>query len=155
MHIPEDIYHVVKQTMPIPCVDLVVLDRIGRVLLVKRANHPASGQWWFPGGRVHFLETRQAAALRKLREECNLNARAVTELGSLDVIFAGTRAEPPSHAIATLFLAQVEDATSLKLDRQSNAAEWRAPQAWLAETLDPYVAAALCRIPAHEIGAKA
>lgn len=154
MHIPEDIYRVVKRTMPIPCVDIVVLDRVGRVLLVKRANHPASDQWWFPGGRVHFLEARQATALRKLREECNLNATAVTELASLDVIIAGIGAEPPSHGITTLFLVQVEDVTSLRLDRQSNAAEWRTPRDWLAETLHPFVAAALLRIPEHEIGAK-
>jgi colanic acid biosynthesis protein WcaH len=155
MLIPEDIYRVVKQTMPIPCVDLVVLNRAGHVLLLKRANHPARGQWWFPGGRVHFLEDRQAAALRKLREECNLDAKAMTELGSFDLIMAGSGEEPPSHGITTVFLMQVEDATTLRLDLQSTAADWRVPHAWQAETLHPFVAGALRRVPAHETGVPA
>ena len=66
MLIPEDIYRLVKQAMPIPCVDLIVIDKLGRALLVKRANYPALGEWWFPGGRVHFLETRHGAVKRKL-----------------------------------------------------------------------------------------
>ena len=137
----------VKETMPVPCVDLVVLDPIGRALLVKRVNHPAIGQWWFPGGRVHFLESREAAAARKLAEECNLVAVALTDLGSFDLIISGAELALPSHAITTLFLVRVVDTTNLRLDQQGSAAEWRAPQAWLGETLHPFVAGALRSIP--------
>ena len=150
MFIPEDIYRVVRQSMPIPCVDLVILDQSGRVLLLKRANYPAQGQWWFPGGRVHFLEARQAAALRKLKEECNLDAAKVTELGGHDVIITG-QGMPPSHSITALFLVNVDQVADLRLDRQSQAAEWRGPQEWLAEGLHPFITSVLRRLTANEI----
>ena len=146
MLIPEDIYRVVKHSMPIPCVDLVVLDPAGRALLVRRANDPARGQWWFPGGRVHYLETRQAAALRKLKDECNLEAGKIAELGCYDIFINGSGAQPASHGITTLYLIHVSEATNLRLDQQSEAAEWRSPHAWLATNLHPFVAAALRRI---------
>lgn len=142
MFIPEDIYRVVRQSMPIPCVDLVILDQSGRVLLLKRVNYPARGQWWFPGGRVHFLEARQAAALRKLKEECNLDAAKVTELGGHDVIITG-RGMPPSHSITALFLINVDEVADLRLDQQSQAAEWRRPQEWLTDSLHPFITSVL------------
>jgi ADP-ribose pyrophosphatase YjhB (NUDIX family) len=151
MLIPEDIYRLVKQAMPIPCVDLIVIDKLGRALLVKRANYPALGEWWFPGGRVHFLETRHGAVKRKLAEECNLDAVAITELGSFDLIFPVTELEPAIHGITTLFLVRVAHTTNLKLDDQSNAADWRPPQAWLDEKLHPFVATALTNNPAKAL----
>ena len=36
----------------IPCVGAVVFDGEGRILLVRRGQEPAMGQWSIPGGRV-------------------------------------------------------------------------------------------------------
>ena len=69
MIINKDIYQQIVKVMPISCVDLVVVDDYGQVLLARRTNEPAKGEWWFLGGRVHFLENRVDAAVRRLREE--------------------------------------------------------------------------------------
>ena len=133
MIIPEYLYAQIQQVMPIPCVDLLVSDAQGRVLLVKRKKEPAAGQWWFPGVRVHYLETRESAALRKLKEECGLESTQMVEMGTYDVILDKPDDTNPRHGITTLFRIAVNKQRDFILDAQSSAAEW-----W-CENLHPFV----------------
>lgn len=146
MFIPDALYREITRVMPISCVDLLVVDDRGYVLLVRRHNEPAKGQWWLPGGRVHFGETRAAAALRKLHEECGLDALAgePEELLTADIILSDGQGGT-SHAISTVFLIIVTDHAKLHLDQQSVEAAWRQPRVWLAENLDPFVTQVLTR----------
>lgn len=50
-------------------VGALVLDAERRLLLVKRRKDPEAGHWGLPGGKVGWLETVEAAAVRKLRDE--------------------------------------------------------------------------------------
>ncbi len=43
MFIPDELYRKVISILPIPCVDLLVVDHDRRVLPVKRRNEPARG----------------------------------------------------------------------------------------------------------------
>lgn len=67
----------------IPCVGAVVLDAGGRILLVRRANPPAQGQWSIPGGRVEPGETHEAAVVRELLEETEVRAVVDREVGTV------------------------------------------------------------------------
>lgn len=140
--IPEELYRQVRQLMPIPCVDLLVSDTRGRVLLVKRKHEPAANQWWFPGGRTHFGEVRADAAVRKLKEECGLGANSVEELGTFDVILEDAPPGVAAHGISTLFHMRVQD-NGVCLDDQSLAADWRSPEDWQEVDLHPFVAQCL------------
>ena len=42
------------------------------ILLVKRENNPAKGEWAFPGGHVEGRETFLQAAKREIKEEIDL-----------------------------------------------------------------------------------
>lgn len=139
MHIPEDIYAQIVRLMPIPCVDLLIEDESGRVLLIKRANEPAKGQWWFPGGRVHFLETREQAAIRKLKEECGLEALQVTEMGTYDVILNMPHNTLPRHGITTLFHISIKQQGDVILDSQSHDSAWRLKEDWLKVNLHQFI----------------
>lgn len=65
---------------------LAVVRRDDRVLLVQRANPPNQGLWGFPGGLQDVGETLADAALRELREETGVAARAIGPLTALDAI---------------------------------------------------------------------
>ena len=74
MFIPEEEYSRIQAVLPILCVDcLIVYEK--KCLLLRRIREPAKGQYWFPGGRVFKGEIIQNAALRKAREEVNLDCR--------------------------------------------------------------------------------
>ncbi|MEQ5868989.1 NUDIX hydrolase [Sagittula sp. NFXS13] len=54
------------------------------VLLVRRANPPDAGLWGFPGGKVDLGEEITCAALRELREETGILAKAQQVITALD-----------------------------------------------------------------------
>ena len=139
MFIPESLYKEISKIMPIPCVDLLVTDREEKVLLVKRKNEPAEGQWWFPGGRVYYGESRQAAAIRKLKEECGLVANDFAEMGTYDVMLNLQKMKGMSHGITTLFSMKVLDTSPFILDSQSLEADWRSSKEWLREKLHFFI----------------
>jgi colanic acid biosynthesis protein WcaH len=139
MIIDKDLYRQIVQIIPISCIDLVVANDDGQVLLAKRTNEPAIGEWWFPGGRVHYLETRVDAAFRKLREECRLESDQLVELGTFDVIVERSDNSGKSHSITTLYFARVGQHQKFTLDSQNSEAEWRLPREWLNLELHPFI----------------
>lgn len=78
-----------------------LVERDGLLLLVRRTNNPARGQWTLPAGFVDADEDPQAAAARECLEETGLEVR-VTRL--LDVI-AG-REHPRGASIVIVYLAE-------------------------------------------------
>jgi 8-oxo-dGTP diphosphatase len=62
-------------------VGAVVLDREGRVLLIRRGKPPGLGQWTLPGGRVERDESNEGAVVRELAEETSVRVRVVAPLG--------------------------------------------------------------------------
>lgn len=146
MRIPEELYQQFRRSMPLACVDLIVVDRDFRVLLLLRKNHPAFGEWWFPGGRVLYLETRRQAALRKAREECGIHASSADEIGTYDVIFDDSEKGFTSHGVTTLFVIRADATADTALDGQSAAYAWRTPKRWRQEPLHEFVLAGLSRL---------
>lgn len=142
MEIPEVLYDEIRRKMPIPCVDLIPFDDVGRVLLLRRANSPAKGEWWFPGGRIWVGETRQEAVDRKLLEEVGLRASEKRELGTFDLIFRNEVGMISSHGITTLFLVLVAVAPVI-FDDQSVDYRWLTPAQWLSRPLHVFIRSSL------------
>ncbi len=65
---------------PIPCV-AVVVKRDKKILLVQRGVPPHKGRWCLPSGFIEIEETSQAACLRELKEETNLNGKILNLIG--------------------------------------------------------------------------
>ena len=123
MWIPDPIYRQILEVMPIPCVDIVVRNPAGEVLLLMRENEPDKGKWWFPGGRIHYGEKRLDAAHRKLHEECGIKTVQFKEIGTFDVLLPlpGCRS---SHAVTTVYETNIKTDRAIELDKQSSSCTW-------------------------------
>ncbi len=95
----------------------VLVERVGQVLLVRRAVDPGRGLWCFPGGYVDFGEDPQVAAARECCEETGL---VVERLELLDVSFNG-------RVIVITYLGHVDhDAEAVPSDA-ADLVGWFAP----------------------------
>jgi 8-oxo-dGTP diphosphatase len=73
---------------PEVCVGAIAVDG-GDLLLVRRAEAPAAGQWSVPGGRVEPGETLAEAVVRELEEETGLEGVCGELVGWVERIGAG------------------------------------------------------------------
>ncbi len=61
-----------------------VVTRNGRLLITRRADDGLlGGLWEFPGGKIGPKETAQAACLREIREEVNIEVRIETHIARI------------------------------------------------------------------------
>lgn len=135
--IPEKLYREIHARLPIVCVDMVVHDGRGRFLLVRRANEPERGKWWFSGGRLLKNERLAAAARRKLREELGALGRVEKQIGVYEYsrpkgYFPGMT----SHAICIVYKVRLSRRSAVRLDSQSADVRWfrRINRSW-----NPYI----------------
>lgn len=101
--IPDDLYRAIVGCMPIPCVDVAIIDA-GAILLVRRKDSPALGHWWVPGGRVLKGEMMADAAARKAREEVGLDCIVGRIVHTAETIFPDGPYGLPIHSVNTCFL---------------------------------------------------
>lgn len=63
-----------------------LIEKDGKILLVKRRFKPHPGWWALPGGIVEHGETVEETAIREIKEETGLNIEIVKLLGVYDLI---------------------------------------------------------------------
>jgi 8-oxo-dGTP diphosphatase len=76
----------------------------GRVLLVRRRNPPDAGRWGFPGGKIDFGETIEAAAERELFEETAIRGQASHVFTAVDAFDHGADGAVSAHFILVAVL---------------------------------------------------
>lgn len=101
--IPQDLYNQILANVPIACVDVAVVSN-GSVLLVKRNDPPAKGDWWVPGGRVRKGEMRKATARRKALEELGIDCHVGPVVYTAETIFPDGPHGIAVHSINSCFL---------------------------------------------------
>ena len=62
-----------------------IIQRDGALLMIKRAQEPASGLWSIPGGRVEAGELIADALRREVKEETNLDIEVGELAGILEI----------------------------------------------------------------------
>ncbi|WP_188298136.1 NUDIX hydrolase [Streptomyces sp. CBMA156] len=106
-------------------VGIVVRDRSGRVLLIRRTDHDdLPGSWEYPGGDRTNDETVEAGAARELAEE--------TGLTGLDLEFARTidyTDHKRRRVRQFVFTTAVPDGTTAVLSGGHNGQQWARPDA--------------------------
>ena len=86
MYIPNELYNKIKLSLPIACVDILLMHE-DKFLLVRRNQEPAKGSWWFPGGRIFKNELIFDAAIRKGQEELRLQLQPIELISVEESIF--------------------------------------------------------------------
>lgn len=98
-HIPSDLYDQITKCMPIVSVEaVIVMDEA--LLFLKRNNHPAKDEWWFPGGRIRCGESLEEALRREVKEETGL------EISSYKLVNVYSRVFPERHDVAIAYLCK-------------------------------------------------
>lgn len=118
--IPTEEYARIQRRVPEACVE-VVLEHEGAVLLVRRTNEPAKGEWFWPGSRLYKGETLEAAAQRVAREELGLEVELTGRLGVYSHFWDTSAVEgvDTRHTVNVVFRAgPVADEFELTLDDQ-------------------------------------
>ena len=112
--IPSEKWEVIVRHVPIASVDLVVRSPDG-IVLGKRANAPAKGKWFVPGGRIHKHESLTDAVHRLANAELGVNDATIREsLGTYEHFYDASDINDSEgkHYLANGFV--VETATGVK-----------------------------------------
>jgi len=96
----------------------VLVERDGRVLLVRRVNEPYRGLWPLPAGFVDAGEDPAEAAARECLEETGLRVRVT---GVVEV--APGREHPRGADFILVYAAEVVDGSLVPAD-DADAADW-------------------------------
>lgn len=112
--------------MPQVCVEVVV-ENEGEILLAKRSNEPAEGEWFWPGGRLFKGERLAEAAHRVADEELGMQIEILRRLG-VYAHFWETSAEkgrPSRHTVNVVFhVAPTDRPIEITLDDQHSDIRW-------------------------------
>ena len=136
--IPDDDWRTIVANVPLVSVDLVI-EHDGGVLLGKRENDPAKGEWFVPGGTVRKNESRTDAVHRVATEELGESVVIDDCLGTYEHLYdtADVDGVDSKHYLATGYRCHYESADPELVgdDQHSDFRVFRPP----FEDLHPYV----------------
>jgi colanic acid biosynthesis protein WcaH len=137
---PDDEWRTVVRNVPIVSVDLVVRHD-GGVVLGRRENAPARGEWFVPGGRVRKDEPIVDAVHRVARDELGVDVAVERRLGTYEHFWEDSEFDdvPTKHYVTNGFIVRTT-AGSLVPDEQHAALRTFEPP---FPDLHPYVEAYL------------
>ena len=90
-----------------------IVNKDGKILMIKRAKKEGNLEWAFPGGKVELGETKEVACVREIYEETNLNVEIIEKLGE--------RMHPETNMNLTYFLCKYIDGEIKILDYEEIA----------------------------------
>ncbi len=116
--VSEEEYKTIVKNVPICCVDLVIRNNEGKVLLVKRKNHPLKGEWCVPGGRILRGEKIKDAAKRKAKDELGLDLEVKDKIGTYELFFEKSAHGPEigAHSICIAVETTPTNSEEITLD---------------------------------------
>lgn len=121
--IPQEQWKTIVANVPLVSVDLVI-EYDGGILLGKRENEPAEGEWFVPGGMVLKNERRTEAVHRVADEELGVSVGIDECLGTYEHFYDTSEIEgvDSKHYLATGYRCHFEqDDPALAEDKQHRA----------------------------------
>ena len=118
-YIPEETFAACLNHAPQPCVDLVV-EYDGGILLTRRRNEPAKGEWFWPGSRLYKGERLDDAAVRVAEEELGLDTVSAERLGVSEHFWEASAVDgvESRHTVPVVYRVTPDDSETVTLDEQ-------------------------------------
>lgn len=88
-------------------VGAMIFNEQGELLLILRKKSPDAGHWSLPGGKVDLYETIEAATIREIKEEINLEI----ELSELVCVTNHILVPEETHFVCPTFKARIVGGT--------------------------------------------
>jgi len=103
-------YDIHEFDIPLTSVDMTIFtveEEVLKVLLVKRAQHPAMGQWALPGGFINIKDdaTLDHTASRKLEEKTGVNISHLEQVSS----FGSSSRDPRGWSVTIAYMALISN----------------------------------------------
>lgn len=96
-------------------------EKVLKLLMVKRGDHPCIGQWALPGGFVKTDESLDVAALRELKEETNIDDIYIEQLYT----WGDVARDPRTRVISTSYMSLVDSSVlDIKASDDADDAKW-------------------------------
>lgn len=96
-------------------------EKVLRLLMIKRGDHPYMGQWALPGGFVEIDESVDEAALRELKEETNIDNIYMEQLYT----WGDVARDPRTRVIGVSYMSLVDSSTlDIKASDDADDAKW-------------------------------
>lgn len=140
--IPVEEFSAFIEAMPQVCVELFVEYDDG-VLLTKRTNEPAKGEWFWPGGRLFKGERPEAAARRIAADELGIDININELLGVYNQFWetSDLPGSPSRHTVNFVYRAHSSaGVVDIELDEQHE--DWciiRSPDPTLHDYVRQYL----------------
>ncbi len=99
----------VVDATPLVSIDLIVRNAGGAILLGRRANRPAQGWWFVPGGRIQKNERVDSALRRISRREIGLELAEAELIGVFDHFYPDNFLGAPSVSTHYVVLGMKAD----------------------------------------------
>lgn len=112
----EEEYRSLVNWAPLVCVDVIIANPKGELLLGKRKRKPYQGEWFFIGGRVWKGETPKKAAVRQVVEETGIFLQE-SKLNFITVL-SRVYEEIDRHDIVLIYSAIVPSNVTLQVNEE-------------------------------------
>lgn len=128
--IPKQLFELIQRSIPIACVDLIVLRKKKKsgleVLLAKRKIPPEIGKWILIGGRVMIGETLKRAIQRQARRELSVAVHILSPWNYNNPIriFDDPKFDPQKHAIALAYPVILKEGAVRMSGPEFNEMRW-------------------------------
>ena len=101
----------------------IIIEKGGKIALIKRLNGPFKGMTAIPGGSVEYNETVEGAAAREALEETSLEIKLKAILG----VYSDPKRDPRHHGVSVVFVAEPARG-ELKGSSDAKEAFWTKPE---------------------------
>ncbi len=96
-------------------------EKVLRLLMIKRGDHPFIGQWALPGGFINMDENIDEGALRELKEETNIDNIYMEQLYT----WGDVGRDPRTRVISISYMSLVDSKTlDIKASDDADDAKW-------------------------------